>query len=52
MGEISRGWQPHFADKEDFPLANIADKAGFSHVPTSASTNCVLQIFQQAKYIL
>ena len=45
------GCQPQFSDKEDFSQTKIADKEGFPSVPTSASTNGVLQIYRQAKFL-
>ena len=41
--EIFLGGQPQFIDKGDFPQAKFSEKDGFPPVPTSTSTNGVLQ---------
>ena len=46
------GCQPQFADKEDVPQTKFADEEGFSRVPTSTTTNVVLQICYKTKNLL
>ena len=40
---------PQFFDKKDVPQAKFAGKEGFPSVPTSTSSNGVLQICRKAK---
>ena len=46
-----RGGTTPICPQEDFSHTSISDKEGFPHTPTSTSTNGILQICQQAKFV-